>query len=126
MTVAEPQPTPAGPPAPPFQFRLRTLFLLTTLCAASLSLFRWLSGKYGLEIAGWVMLVAIATSFHAACALWMVSDARKRGKSSILLVALFAYFGPFAVIPWFFLRPRVKAIAFSTNIEARTERDRRE
>ena len=66
------------------------------------------------------MLAAIVTSFHAGCALWMVADARKRGKSSILLVALFAFFGPFGVIPWLPLRPPIKAVTLSPNVISET------
>jgi hypothetical protein len=98
------------PPRPPFQFRLRTLLLMTATLAVALSLLRWLYTNCGLEIVGLVMFVAIGASFHAGCALWMVDDARERGKCGILFVALFAYFGPFGVIPWLLLRPHIKAV----------------
>ena len=121
MSESEPETTVPKLKRPWFQYRLRTLLLLTTILAVALSLLKWLYTKCGLEIVGLVMLVAISASVHAGCALWMVADARKRGKSSILLVALFAYFGPFGVIPWLLLRPPIKAVTLSTNVEARTD-----
>ncbi len=123
--ASSPQATPK-PTRRWYQYSLRTLLLLTTILAVALSLLRWLYTTCGLEIVGLVMLVAISASFHAGCALWMVADARKRGKSSILLLALFAYFGPFGVIPWLLLRPPINAATLSTNVEARTEGNQKE
>ncbi len=126
MTSTDSQPA-APPPQPPrIQFSLRTLFLLTTILAVALSLLKWLYIEWGLDIVGLVILVAVTMSFHLGCALWMIDDARKRGKSSLLLVALFAYAGPLGLIPWLVLRLSIGAVARSTDIQARTEKREQE
>jgi hypothetical protein len=94
-----------------FQYSLRTLFLITTILAVVLSLLRWIYVERGLEVLGIVVAVAAEAILYFGCVFWLIFDADKRIKPGgwrLLLVALFTYFGPFAAIPWFLFRPRIK------------------
>ena len=108
MTTPNVQTTTSKPDRRRFQYTLAGLLGFTTFVAVVLSLLRWIYVKYGLDIVGLVVLVAISGSFHLGCALWAFSDARKRGSFGIFVVALFAYAGPFGLIPWLLLRPPIK------------------
>ena len=106
--------TPETKPAEPkpdrrrFQFSLAGLLTFTTISAVVLSLLRWIYVKYGLETVALTITIAIGGSLHVGCALWAIDDARKRGRSGLMVVALFSYFGPLGVIPWMLLRPSIK------------------
>ncbi len=108
MTTSESRPDPPQPEPRPFQFGLRSLLVLTTIVAVVLSLLRWLHVTYGLDPLG-VEILAIVGTIHVVCAFWAINDALKRGKSTLLVVTLFTFLGPFGVLPWLLLRPPIKA-----------------
>jgi hypothetical protein len=106
MTTPEPQSTPM--PGRRFQFTLAGLLGLTTIVAVVLSLLKWVQATFGMDVVGIVILLAFVVSLHVGSAAWAIADAQKRRYSSLLVVSLFAYFGPLGALLWLLVRPRSK------------------
>jgi hypothetical protein len=112
-----------------FQYRLRTLFLLTTIVALALSLLRWIYVTWGLEIVGIVAAVGIEATFYLGFTIWFLRDADRRikpGAWRVVLVAIFAFFGPIAIIPWLLLRPRTLSVLHGHDTQVGAQQDRLE